>query len=98
MPDDGRTGGEAKEKKEAEQWLFRTQRLPWRNVMITVLLVAAPLAVWATRPAEALSPTPMLDAQGVLLTALVFLLTISTANIERRSTGPSSGCAHARLG
>jgi hypothetical protein len=77
MPDDGQTGGEAKEK-EAEQWLFRTQRLPWRNVMITVLLVAAPLVVWATRPAEALSPTPMLDAQGVLLTALVFLLTIST--------------------
>jgi hypothetical protein len=78
MPDDGQTGGEAKEKKEAEQWLFRTKRLPWRNVMIAVLLVAAPLVVWATRPAEALSPTPMLDAQGVLLTALVFLLTISS--------------------
>lgn len=78
MPDDGRTGGEAKEKKEAEQWLSRTQRLPWRNVIITFLLVASPLVVWATRPAEIFSPTPMLDAQGVLLTALVFLLTIST--------------------
>jgi hypothetical protein len=74
MPDDGQIAAKAK----AEQWLFRTQRFPWRNIIITILLVAAPAVVWATRPAEVFSPTPMLDAQGVLLTALVFLLTIST--------------------
>ena len=76
-------------------WIDRIRGFNWRPVGLLLLVAVVLVAIWTTQRGKTTAfPAPLLQAVGLLLTGLVFVLALAQSRLSRTADAAAENARH----